>query len=90
MELLYSLLAIVAAYLVGSLSFAVIVSKPDGAWPIPRSYGSKNPGATNVLRSGNRVAAVLTLAAGRAEGLRAGAGGGLVPRYAFELGFEDR
>jgi glycerol-3-phosphate acyltransferase PlsY len=61
MELLYSLLAILAAYLVGSLSFAVIVSRLMGL-DDPRSYGSKNPGATNVLRSGNRAAAVLTLA----------------------------
>jgi len=61
MELLYSLLAILAAYLVGSLSFAVIVSRLMGLAD-PRSYGSKNPGATNVLRSGNRAAAVLTLA----------------------------
>ena len=56
-----SLAAIVAAYLVGSLSFAVIVSRMMGLAD-PRSYGSKNPGATNVLRSGNRAAAVLTLA----------------------------
>ncbi len=61
MDLLYSLAAIVAAYLVGSLSFAVIVSRLMGL-DDPRSYGSKNPGATNVLRSGNRKAAVLTLA----------------------------
>ncbi|MEW6705879.1 MAG: glycerol-3-phosphate 1-O-acyltransferase PlsY [Pseudomonadota bacterium] len=52
--------ALVAAYLVGSLSFAVIVSRLMGLAD-PRSYGSKNPGATNVLRSGNRKAAVLTL-----------------------------
>jgi glycerol-3-phosphate acyltransferase PlsY len=50
----------VAAYLIGSLSFAVIVSSAMGLND-PRSYGSKNPGATNVLRSGNKVAAVLTL-----------------------------
>jgi glycerol-3-phosphate acyltransferase PlsY len=55
-----SLLAIAVAYLIGSLSFAVIVSRVMGL-DDPRSYGSKNPGATNVLRSGNRVAAVLTL-----------------------------
>ncbi len=61
MELLYSLAAIVAAYLIGSLSFAVIISRAMGLAD-PRSYGSKNPGATNVLRSGNRKAAVLTLA----------------------------
>jgi glycerol-3-phosphate acyltransferase PlsY len=48
------------AYLVGSLSFAVIVSRGFGLAD-PRSYGSKNPGATNVLRSGHRAAAILTL-----------------------------
>ena len=53
-------LATVAAYLIGSLSFAVIVSSAMGLND-PRSYGSKNPGATNVLRSGNTLAAVLTL-----------------------------
>ena len=61
MPTLTSFAAIVAAYLVGSLSFAVIVSRLMGLAD-PRSYGSKNPGATNVLRSGNRAAAVLTLA----------------------------
>jgi glycerol-3-phosphate acyltransferase PlsY len=49
-----------AAYCLGSLSFAVFVSKAMGL-PDPRSYGSKNPGATNVLRTGNKAAAVLTL-----------------------------
>ena len=49
-----------AAYLIGSLSFAVIVSRFMGLND-PRSYGSKNPGATNVLRSGNKLAAVATL-----------------------------
>ena len=53
-------LATVVAYLIGSLSFAVIVSSAMGLND-PRSYGSKNPGATNVLRSGNKLAAVLTL-----------------------------
>ncbi|HVO08100.1 MAG TPA: glycerol-3-phosphate 1-O-acyltransferase PlsY [Burkholderiaceae bacterium] len=52
--------AVVLAYLVGSLSFAVIVSRAFGLAD-PRSYGSKNPGATNVLRSGHRAAAILTL-----------------------------
>jgi glycerol-3-phosphate acyltransferase PlsY len=61
MNVLNSLVAIVAAYLIGSLSFAVIVSRAMGLAD-PRHYGSKNPGATNVLRSGNRKAAVLTLA----------------------------
>lgn len=53
-------LAVIAAYLVGSLSFAVITSKLMGLAD-PRSYGSGNPGATNVLRSGNKAAALLTL-----------------------------
>lgn len=57
---LLSLLAVVAAYLIGSLSFAVIVSHVFGLAD-PRSYGSRNPGATNVLRSGNKKAAILTL-----------------------------
>ena len=61
MILLAALLAMLAAYLVGSLSFAVLISRVMGLAD-PRSYGSKNPGATNVLRSGNRAAAVLTLA----------------------------
>ena len=49
-----------AAYALGSVSFAVLVSKVMGL-PDPRSYGSSNPGATNVLRTGNRLAAALTL-----------------------------
>src|SRR5690606_35033748 len=53
-------LAALAAYLIGSLSFAVIVSRLMGLSD-PRSYGSGNPGATNVLRSGNKTAAILTL-----------------------------
>lgn len=55
-----SFLATLAAYLLGSLSFAVIVSHVMGLSD-PRSYGSKNPGATNVLRSGSKVAALITL-----------------------------
>lgn len=54
-------LVVGAAYLVGSLSFAVLISRWMGLAD-PRSYGSRNPGATNVLRSGHRAAAVLTLA----------------------------
>ena len=61
MNALWIAAALLAAYLIGSLSFAVIVSRGLGLAD-PRSYGSKNPGATNVLRSGNRAAAVLTLA----------------------------
>ena len=60
MDLVYSLLATVAAYCIGSLSFAVIVSKLMGLND-PRTYGSKNPGATNVLRSGSKSAAITTL-----------------------------
>ena len=56
----YPLLATVVAYLVGSLSFAVIVSRAMGLND-PRTFGSKNPGATNVLRSGSKAAAVVTL-----------------------------
>jgi glycerol-3-phosphate acyltransferase PlsY len=58
--LLVGAAAVLAAYLIGSLSFAVIVSRFMGLND-PRSYGSKNPGATNVLRSGNKLAAVATL-----------------------------
>ena len=58
---------IVAAYLLGSLPFAVIVTRGMGMAD-PRSYGSGNPGATNVLRSGNKVAAVLTLLGDAAKG----------------------
>lgn len=53
-------LAILGAYLVGSISFAIVVTKVMRL-PDPRSYGSKNPGATNVLRSGSKAAAVATL-----------------------------
>ena len=60
MTYLPSALAVLVAYLIGSLSFAVIVSRLMGLSD-PRSYGSKNPGATNVLRSGNKAAAILTL-----------------------------
>jgi|SRR5688500_6863735 glycerol-3-phosphate acyltransferase PlsY len=58
---------LVAAYLLGSISFAVLVSKLMRL-PDPRSYGSKNPGATNVLRTGSKVAAVLTLVGDAAKG----------------------
>jgi glycerol-3-phosphate acyltransferase PlsY len=61
MSTAYPLIAILAAYLIGSISFAVVVSRLMGLKD-PRTYGSHNPGATNVLRSGNRAAAILTLA----------------------------
>lgn len=60
MQALYPAIATLAAYLLGSLSFAVIVSRAMGLND-PRTYGSKNPGATNVLRSGSKAAAVVTL-----------------------------
>ncbi len=60
----------VAAYLIGSLSFAVIVSRMFGL-PDPHSYGSGNPGATNVLRTGKKLAAALTLAGDTGKGVLA-------------------
>ncbi len=68
MLMLLNLLAVAAAYLIGSLSFAVIVSKFYGMAD-PRSYGSGNPGATNVLRSGKKKAAALTLLGDALKGL---------------------
>jgi glycerol-3-phosphate acyltransferase PlsY len=59
--------AVLAAYLLGSVSFAVVCSRLFGLAD-PRSYGSKNPGATNVLRSGNKAAAVCTLAGDMVKG----------------------
>ena len=60
MTSLYPVLAAIAAYLVGSLAFAVLVSRAMGLQD-PRTFGSKNPGATNVLRSGSKPAAIVTL-----------------------------
>ncbi|WP_076592350.1 glycerol-3-phosphate 1-O-acyltransferase PlsY [Herminiimonas arsenitoxidans] len=60
----------IGAYLIGSISFAVVVSK-FFRLADPRSYGSKNPGATNVLRSGNKKAAILTLLGDGAKGFLA-------------------
>jgi glycerol-3-phosphate acyltransferase PlsY len=57
----------VAAYLIGSISFAVVTSKLFGL-PDPHSYGSGNPGATNVLRTGNKAAALVTLIGDGAKG----------------------
>ena len=59
MEHIVPLIAALVAYLIGSLSFAVLVSRAMGLGD-PRSYGSGNPGATNVLSSGNKGAAALT------------------------------
>ncbi len=60
MNIDFGLLLVLAAYLIGSVSFAVVVSK-SMRLPDPHTYGSGNPGATNVLRTGNKLAAVLTL-----------------------------
>jgi acyl phosphate:glycerol-3-phosphate acyltransferase len=65
-----SLAFVAIAYLIGSVSFAVVVSTAFRL-PDPHSYGSGNPGATNVLRTGNRVAAALTLAGDGAKGFLA-------------------
>jgi len=64
---LQTCLIALAAYALGSVSFAIVVSRVM-ALPDPRSYGSKNPGATNVLRSGSKAAAVLTLAGDGGKG----------------------
>ena len=65
---MFNVSAVIAAYLIGSLSFAVIVSKYYGK-DDPRTYGSGNPGATNVLRSGKKKAAALTLLGDALKGL---------------------
>lgn len=62
-----TVLFVIAAYLVGSVSFALVFSKIFGLAD-PRTYGSGNPGATNVLRSGNKLAALLTLLGDAAKG----------------------
>ncbi|MFZ9676723.1 MAG: glycerol-3-phosphate 1-O-acyltransferase PlsY [Quisquiliibacterium sp.] len=67
MDSLNSIVAVLLAYLLGSVSFAVLVSRVMGLAD-PRSYGSGNPGATNVLRTGNKMAALLTLVGDGAKG----------------------
>ena len=67
MSLAASITAIAGAYLLGSVSFAVVMSRLFGLAD-PRSYGSGNPGATNVLRSGSKAAAALTLLGDAAKG----------------------
>jgi acyl phosphate:glycerol-3-phosphate acyltransferase len=64
---MYTILFTVAAYLIGSISFAVVASRLFGLAD-PRTYGSKNPGATNVLRSGSKKAAIATLVGDCAKG----------------------
>ena len=62
-----TIVLVLIAYLIGSVSFAVVVSRAMKL-PDPHSYGSKNPGATNVLRTGNKAAAALTLLGDAAKG----------------------
>ncbi len=81
----YPLLAAATAYAIGSLSFAVLVSRVMGLHD-PRTYGSKNPGATNVLRSGSKTAAVVTLLLDGAKGWLPVA---LVGWYGKRYGLED-
>lgn len=68
--MLAALAIVVAAYLIGSVSFAVVVSKAYGL-PDPHEYGSGNPGATNVLRTGNKTAALWTLVGDGVKGFAA-------------------
>jgi acyl phosphate:glycerol-3-phosphate acyltransferase len=79
------LIAVACAYLLGSLSFAVIVSRAMGLND-PRTYGSKNPGATNVLRSGSKAAAVVTLLLDGAKGWLPVM---LVARYGADYGMHE-
>ncbi len=85
MQDLYPILATLAAYLTGSLSFAVIVSRLMGLQD-PRTFGSKNPGATNVLRSGSKPAAIVTLLL---DGLKGWLPVFLVRVYGKPYGLED-
>lgn len=92
MDVLIPVAVVLASYLMGSLSFAVIVSRVMGLND-PRSYGSKNPGATNVLRSGSKKAAILTLLLDAFKGwlpvslvLSWGSGHGLGPEVAALAG----
>jgi glycerol-3-phosphate acyltransferase PlsY len=80
-------LVALGAYLLGSISFGIAVSRLLGL-PDPRAYGSKNPGATNVLRSGSRLAAALTLAGDTGKGALAVWGATLVTGEAAAAGVE--
>ncbi len=76
---------VLLSYLIGSISFAVVTSKLFGL-PDPRTFGSKNPGATNVLRTGKKAAAALTLLGDAAKGWLAV---WLAVRYAADFGLDD-
>lgn len=81
----YSAATVLLAYLIGSVSFAVVISKVMGL-PDPHSYGSGNPGATNVLRTGNKAAAVLTLVGDAFKGWLAV---WLAWHFASQFGYRD-
>jgi glycerol-3-phosphate acyltransferase PlsY len=85
MEYAYAIGATVAAYLFGSLAFAIIVSRLMGLSD-PRTFGSKNPGATNVLRSGNKAAALVTLLL---DGFKGFLPVFLVKRYGEQYGLQE-
>jgi glycerol-3-phosphate acyltransferase PlsY len=85
MEMLATLAALLAGYLLGSVSFAVIVSRVFGLAD-PRTYGSGNPGATNVLRSGSKAAALLTLLG---DALKGALAVGLVRWFGAPYGLGD-
>jgi glycerol-3-phosphate acyltransferase PlsY len=85
LQYLNPILATLCAYMLGSLSFAVIVSKVMGLND-PRTYGSKNPGATNVLRSGSKPAALVTLLL---DGVKGWLPVALVGWYGKPYGLED-
>jgi glycerol-3-phosphate acyltransferase PlsY len=80
-----TLIATIAAYLIGSISFAVVMSRAFGLSD-PRTYGSKNPGATNVLRSGSKKAAIATLLGDAAKGWLAV---WLAVRFGPQFGIEE-
>lgn len=85
MDYLFSVIAVLLAYLLGSLSFAIIVSRVMGLKD-PRSYGSNNPGATNVLRSGSKKAAIATLLL---DGLKGWLPVVLIKWFGKDYGLED-
>jgi glycerol-3-phosphate acyltransferase PlsY len=84
---LQTLIIAVASYALGSISFAVFVSRVMGL-PDPRSYGSKNPGATNVLRSGSKLAAALTLIGDAGKGALAVGLAALVTGESLTAGYD--
>jgi acyl phosphate:glycerol-3-phosphate acyltransferase len=85
MPMIWTAAAILVAYLLGSVSFAVVISRAFGLAD-PRTYGSKNPGATNVLRSGSKLAAILTLVA---DGLKGWLAVWAVQRFGPAVGVGD-